>query len=231
MIARFLGAVQFLTILPVRGGTTDPAAFFPIVGGMLGALVGVCTNGPLTALIAIALSVVLTGALHEDGLADVADAFRAGRTKERILEIMKDSRIGSYGGVALVFSVTLRWQALARFQMDPVLGAAAALALSRASLVALAGITPSVGSGLGDAFCRNLARSSLIIAIAAGAVIAVLCAQWRGVAMIAVSTALVLLARAYFVRRIGGVNGDCLGATCQIVETANLVILAWQPSF
>jgi adenosylcobinamide-GDP ribazoletransferase len=92
----------------------------------------------------------------------------------------------------------------------------------------LGAIAPPVGDGLGSAFCRGLSRAGVVIACALAVGIA--CVRWRGLAMVAASAALVFLARAYFVRRIGGVNGDCLGATCQVVEIANLLILAWRPS-
>src|SRR5262245_13968406 len=104
MIPAFLGAVQFLTVLPVPGKTAPPARsaiFFPLVGawlGWMGATIFLFLRAvfplELAALAAVAFWIVVTGALHEDGLADVADAFRAGRSADRILAILKDSRIG-----------------------------------------------------------------------------------------------------------------------------------------
>src|SRR5579862_755051 len=99
MTRRFLGALQFLTILPVPGDTapaSESAVFFPLVGALLGAsAAAILLTG--NALLAIAWLLIATGCIHEDGLADVADAFRAGRSRERILSILKDSRIGTYG--------------------------------------------------------------------------------------------------------------------------------------
>jgi adenosylcobinamide-GDP ribazoletransferase len=237
MIPRFLGAVQFLTIVPVRGRTSPPgeaAVFFPFIGALLGATAGGLLRGS-NALFALTALIVITGCLHEDGLADVADAVRAGRSREKMLEILKDSRIGTYGALALILSVALRWHALTRIAVSPIAGVAAALALSRTSLVALAATALPVGAGMGHAFAASCSRAVLIktaaecLAIVALAV--VLIGWLHALTMIAATTATVFLARVYFTRRLGGVNGDCLGATCQAVETINLVILAWHPSF
>ena len=257
MTVRFLAAVQFLTVLPVRrdtGRAGRGAVFYPLVGGLLGASAGavlmlseVGLGRPLSALLALGWLLVVTGCLHEDGLADVADAVRAGRTREKMMAILKDSRIGTYGAVALILSVAVRWQAMAemaqpmpqlmaqpmaQLMAQPVAGLAAAVSLSRMSLVALAGIAPAVGSGMGQAFALDCSRkvvSLVVVQAVAMAGAAVWFTGWRpALAMIAATALVVLLARAYFVRRLGGVNGDCLGATCQVVEMVNLVILAWR---
>ena len=241
MTVRFLAAVQFLTVLPVRrdtGRAGRGAVFYPLVGGLLGASAGavlmlseVGLGRPLSALLALGWLLVVTGCLHEDGLADVADAVRAGRTREKMMAILKDSRIGTYGAVALIISVAVRWQAMAEMP-QPVAGLATAVSLSRMSLVALAGIAPAVGSGMGQAFALDCSRkvvSLVVVQAVAMAGAAAWFTGWRpALGMIAATALVVLLARAYFVRRLGGVNGDCLGATCQVVEMVNLVILAWR---
>jgi len=229
MTRRFLGALQFLTILPIPGDTapaSESAIFFPLVGALIGASAGVVL---LTgnALLVIAWLLVVTGCIHEDGLADVADAFRAGRSRERILAILKDRRIGTYGCLALVMSVLIRWQALAQMRANPAYGMIAAVALSRSALVALAAVAPAAGDGLGREFVNGMRRNTVLAAIAQAFAIAFLTGWQCATVMVLSSAAIVLLARAYFVRRLGGVNGDCLGATCQIVETANLLILTW----
>src|SRR6266480_5271957 len=119
MIRRFLGAVQFLTRLPVpralnssETGIGKAAAFFPLVGVIVGggaALVFVLLARllPVSAsvLCAIAFAVLITNGFHEDGLADTFDGFGGGWTKDRVLEIMRDSRIGTYGTLALIFVI------------------------------------------------------------------------------------------------------------------------------
>ncbi len=240
MTRRFLAAVQFLTVLPVQrdtGHVGQGAVFYPLIGALLGASAGVVLmlgevglGRSLSALLALGLLLCATGCLHEDGLADVADAVRAGRTREKMMAILKDSRIGTYGAVALIFSVAVRWQAMAEMAQS-VAGLAAAVSFSRASLVVLAGITPAVGSGMGQAFALDCSRTVVTLVVAQAVVISCF-AGWRpALAMIAATALVVLLARAYFVRRLGGVNGDCLGATCQAVEMVNLTILAWRFSF
>src|SRR3954449_4276988 len=112
MIARFLGAVQFLTTLPVRRATASPgrcAVFFPLVGAAMGSAGGLLLYAlrnvmppSLAALLVLSFWALLTGGLHEDGFADVADAFRAGRSREKMFAILKDSRIGAHGALAMI---------------------------------------------------------------------------------------------------------------------------------
>src|SRR5947208_15930307 len=118
MMGRFLAAVQFLTIVPAAGGgpACAGAIFFPLVGALIGLaaggvriLAGKIFPAPIAGLLALGMLIAITGALHEDGLADVFDAFRAGRSPERIQAILKDSRIGVYGAVALVMTLLMRW--------------------------------------------------------------------------------------------------------------------------
>ena len=245
MIRRLFGALQFLTVLPIRGSTAAPgdaAGFFPLVGLLLGASAGTVLlifspglGRPMSALLALAWLLVITGCVHEDGLADVADAVRAGRSREKMMAILKDSRVGTYGAIALIVTFAVRWQALAQSAVNPVAGLAAALSLSRASLVGLAALTPPAGTGLGHAFVAACSKS-VLYTVAAQLAVAVALASiftgWpSGAAMLLATAAVVWLARTYFMRRLGGVNGDCLGATCNVVETVNLVILAWHPFF
>jgi adenosylcobinamide-GDP ribazoletransferase len=244
MIRRFLGAVQFLTVLPVRGTTASPgegAFFFPLTGAMLGVSAGAVKlalgrglGQSLAAMIALAWLMAVSGCLHEDGLADVADAVRAGRSREKIMDILKDSRIGTYGAIALVLSIGLRWQALAQSSVNPVAALAAAVTFSRTSMVVLAAITPAIGQGLGRAFAAAC-TPAMVLAVApqsilVAAVAAVFIGWVHAVALIVSTVVLVFAARWYFTRRVGGVNGDCLGAASQAVEIVNLVILAWRPS-
>ena len=235
---RLLSALQFLTVIPVRRHTPasgSGAVFFPILGALLGlSAAGVLSlfdshlGHSLGALLATGWLMLITGCLHEDGLADVADAFRAGRSREKIMLILKDSRIGTYGGIALLLSSLLRWQAFAQCGLDPWRALPAVLALSRTSMVVLAHTAPPVGEGLGREFASACTRVVTMMALAQALALSSL-TGWRwAVAMILASGLTILLARLYFLRRLGGVNGDCLGATCVLVETVNLVILAWR---
>lgn len=239
MIRRLLGAISFLTVLPVRAKTASPgqsAAFFPTVGAAAGAAgaaiyIGLSRAIPnsLAALITVVFWVALTGVLHEDGLADVADALRAARSQEKMLAILKDSRIGTYGAVAIVISLVARWQAVEHLA-DPRIFAVfiAAQTLPRAAIVALAWISRPAGTGLGLAFSSTLSTWSAIFAMAQGVAAAFLCGAVAGALLIAISYIVIRLAQSYFYRRIGGINGDCLGATEQILEIFTLVLFTCQ---
>ena len=236
MIGRLLGAIQFLTILPVRGSTAPPgqcALFFPLVGGALGAagayaLVAFREFIPFTlaALLVLGAWSLLTGGLHEDGFADVADAFRAGRPPERIFAILKDSRIGAHGAVALILITLVRWQALSAIAADPIRSLPAVLAISRASMVATAWTTPPAGTGLGLDFSKYLTTAGSLFAIGTGLLFAAIAPA--GLLLVWVATVIVIAARAYFMQRIGGVNGDCLGGVSLLVESCGLVVLTCQ---
>jgi adenosylcobinamide-GDP ribazoletransferase len=245
MIRRFLAALQFLTVLPTPDSTAslgEAAIFFPVAGALLGASTGAVMQisslgftPSVSAAISMIWLITATGSLHEDGFADVADAVRAARRRDRMMEILKDSRIGTYGAVALILSILTRWQALAETTVNPIAGLTAALALSRTSMVVLAAFTPSAGTGLGQAFVA-VCSPKTALAVAPQAIVIVALAAiyigWeRAVALIAATIVIIFLARRFFVRRLGGVNGDCLGATCQAIEIVNMVILAWHPSF
>lgn len=230
---RFLAAVQFLTIVPARSNAapSDAVVFFPVVGALLGAAAGGVRLIPETVLppsiaaaLALVLLIAITGALHEDGLADVFDAFRAGRSRERIHAILKDSRVGTYGAIALVMSLLVRWQAIDALGARAVPALAAAAGASRGVMVTLAYVSRPSGEGIGKAFCLGLRRPAVIAAAIQSGALAFLFGTVPGIAAIAASALVIAAARAYFERRIGGVTGDCLGAVCQISEITMLLI-------
>ena len=233
----FRAAVRFLTILPVRGGDAPPgqaAAFFPLVGAILGAagagvylLTAKAFPMSIAALATVAFWVLISGVLHEDGLADVADAVRAGRTRDRVLSILKDSRIGTYGAVAILLSVLARWQALEYLATPRVFETLIAVqAVPRAAMVAMAWCSRPAGSGLGYALSSTLSTPAAIAAMAQGAAAALLCGLRPGLAMMAGSVLIVQASRGWFYVRLGGVNGDCLGFTEQLIEIFILLMFA-----
>jgi adenosylcobinamide-GDP ribazoletransferase len=191
--------------------------------------------GPfLAATLAIAALVVATGALHEDGLADVADGFGGGTTRERRLEIMRDSRIGAYGGAALVLALALRIGSLATLLDRTGAAAATALvlaaALSRvAALAPMVLLAPARPGGLSATVGRP-DRASLATAVGTGVALA-LAAVPLGLPLSGVALAILcaglaalgvtLLARA----KIGGQTGDVIGACQQVSEIAALLAL------
>jgi len=230
-------AIRFLTVLPVTGGDAPPgkaAAFFPLVGAALGAagagiylLAALAFPVSIAALATVAFWIAISGVLHEDGLADVADAVRAGRSRERVLAILKDSRIGTYGAVAILLSVLARWQALEYLATAHVVAAlVAAQAVPRAAMVAMAWCSRPAGSGLGFVLASTLTSSAALAAMAQGIAAALLCGWRPGLAMIAGSVLIVQASRGLFYLRLGGVNGDCLGFTEQLIEIFILMMFA-----
>jgi adenosylcobinamide-GDP ribazoletransferase len=233
----FLAAISFLTIIPAGGGNVRPgraAIFFPLVGALLGAMgaglflaASFVLPASLAALITVTFWTLISGVLHEDGLADVADAMRAGRTRARMMEILKDSRIGTYGAVAIVLSLVARWQALqhvppARILLVCIL----AQTVSRSGMVALAWLSRPSGDGLGLAFSASLTTTGALIALAQGLAASMLLGGRPGLLILCGAYLIVRGARTYFYKRIGGVNGDCLGATEQLLEIFVLVLFA-----
>jgi len=229
-------AIGLLTRLPVpahgaRGGAAAWA--YPLVGAGIGALTGGILSAaaatdlppPVAAGLAVAVAVTVTGALHEDGLADAADGLWGGWTRERRLEIMRDSRIGAYGVLALVLSLLLRWSCFAA--IAPTAGAwlylAAAGAASRAAMVALwSALPPARRDGLAAGQGRPRRATALLAGVLALAVLATLPAGGGVPVALACAGAALVCGRLAWTR-IGGQTGDVLGATQQVCEIAALL--------
>jgi len=236
MRAALLAAVQFLTVIP--GATANRETFvrsavlFPVVGALLGVL-GVAVYQllaprvprELLALLILAMWTLLTGGLHEDGLADTFDAFGGGWSREDILRILKDSRIGVFGALALLFSVLIRWQALVLMPPERVIEALmASQVLPRAGIVTLAFLAGPAAPGTGGAWAAALSVGHVLGAVALGTGILAPVARWRLLPLAAACVLLVLLLGAYFRKKIGGITGDCLGAANQLQEVAILAL-------
>lgn len=223
-------ALQFLTILPVPappGKLGEAAWAFPIVGALLGLVCAAILPWKLGSIMAMIALAVLTGGLHEDGLADVCDAIRAHRTRERMHQILKDSRIGAHGALALIASFIFRWQALASLPIDSWKGLAAVYGVSRAQMVLLAATSPPAGEGLGAAFISTLPRRAALWVAIESIALAALAGWPTGLVLLAANAALLLLVRRWFALRLGGATGDCLGFLCVASEALSLVVLAW----
>jgi adenosylcobinamide-GDP ribazoletransferase len=241
--ASFFTAIGFLTRIPTaRPAETewrlaDVAWAFPLVGSGIGAVAGFVYliaeliglgDGP-AALLAVMTSMCLTGALHEDGLADSADGLFGGGDRDSRLRIMRDSRHGTYGVVAIVLSVALRAAALAQTGEAIYAGLAliAANAASRALLPAVMWtLVPARADGLGAEAGRP--RPALVIAALAIGVMVSLAALGPlfGFVAFAASAIAVAAPAALARRRIGGYTGDVLGALQQIAETVMLLAAA-----
>jgi adenosylcobinamide-GDP ribazoletransferase len=236
-------AVTFLTRVPLgRRVAVDGAdvargaLLFPVVGAGVGALSGavaVAAHPRLPALaaaaLAIAVAVLVTGAMHVDALADTADAAGAA-TRERALEIMRDSRLGAFGVTALILDLLLKVAAVAALlDRGGALGAlVAAGAVSRAAAAPLA-LTlryPRVEGGPGSVLTGRIAWPAVVGAVALGVGGAVLAAGSTGLIMAGVVAGTTLALGLLYRRWLGGATGDCLGAATEIGETAALLVAA-----
>ena len=237
-LAVFLLAVQFLTRLPVRSPHLATEArlaaaprYHPLVGALIGALSGVVFwlahlvfPASLSVVLAVAASLLATGALHEDGFADTCDGLGGGATRERALEIMRDSRLGTFGAAGLGLMLAAKVLALAAAPAEAVPWLLiAAHAASRASAVlALATGTYARDAGMADPVAGAVGRGSLALALATGA--AATCLLFAAAAPAAVLAGLGGLAaghvamRVLYERKLGGYTGDCLGAVQQTSE-------------
>ncbi len=235
-----LAAIQFLTRIPIRlRREPDVAAsvpWFPVVGALIGAAVGGAAAGlwylvspVVAASVAVVLGVLITGAFHEDGLADVADAFAGGTTIERRLEILKDSRHGSYGVAALCGSVVIRIVALGSFPGPAAmfLAAVAAHAVGRGAAVGLMGVAPlATHQGLGADYGQAATRRTAIVGVILGLALAAVAVGWRAAPLAAVVVATIVTIRWLSLRKIGGISGDVLGTCEQVAECLGFVVLS-----
>jgi adenosylcobinamide-GDP ribazoletransferase len=237
----FAAAVGFFTRIPISApaATERPLAAaawaFPLVGAGIGAVAAfVFLAGQLTrlgdwpsALLAVLAALVLTGALHEDGLADSADGLFGGGDRDRRLTIMRDSRHGTYAVLALVLSVGLRAAAVAQIGEVVFAGLAlvAAHAVSRALLpVAMWALPPARDDGLGARAGRPHPASIVVGLLMALAIAAAALGPWIGLAASGLAAAAVAAAAVVAYRRIGGYTGDVLGALQQIGEITILLV-------
>lgn len=249
-LAEFMAATIFLTRLPLRWNGDWPddlnrraLSWFPIVGCLIGVAGGLLywalTFAGLAPLLAAIVTVAaltwLTGALHEDGLADVADGFGGGRDKEAKLSIMKDSRVGTYGSMALILVVLARVGVLATLA-DP---RTVALALIGAHAFSR-GLLPLVKLALPDARLKGVSADQgrpdsarALVALLIGFTLAAtalnklhLASGMISLSVMALSAAAVWGVARLSKRQIGGVTGDVLGAGQQMAEIGFLLALA-----
>ncbi len=211
------------------------ALWFPVAGLFIG-LVPALTYWlaaqvlpPLVAAcLAVASGIFITGALHEDGLTDTADGLGGGATREKALEIMRDSRIGTYGGIALVLSVLVRVASVSG--LPPFAGALALLVAHSsgrgAISLALAFSTYARTEGTGSLVSPGISVNEFGYTLAVSLLLALLLGAFAGVSAAAAGFAAALLLLWRFRRKIGGYTGDALGAMEQIAEITVLVVLA-----
>lgn len=231
-------AIVFLTRVPVRlrgePSLTAAVPWFPVVGALVGAAVGGTAAGLMhlvppfvAAAVAVLLGVLITGAFHEDGLADVADAFAGGWTREERIRILDDPLHGSYGVAALCGSIVIRVACIASLGFSPAAAFAsivAAHALGRAAAVALMATVPVARpDGLGAEYARMLTRGRAVTGVVAGITITVLATGWWAGPFVLAALAGAGAVAWLTVRKLGGVTGDVLGTAEQVVECMVLI--------
>ena len=232
-------AIGLLTRLPVfvdgekaslRGAAA--AWTYPLVGVIIGVglaifaslLLALNIPAGIAAVLVLGASVIVTGAMHEDGLADAADGLWGGWDKARRLEIMKDSHIGVYGVCALALAFLIRWLALTAIIAFGIhwMALIVTATLSRTSMVALMASLPNARTGgLSQSVGRPATRTSWL-AVVIGAVVAIGCG-FAGMVLVAAAATIAcgLIAHA----KIGGQTGDILGATQQVTEITVLIAI------
>jgi adenosylcobinamide-GDP ribazoletransferase len=225
--------------IPADGWLRRACRWFPLVGALVGGLAAgilylatlIGLPGEAAAILALGGMIVLTGAIHEDGLADVADGFAGGRTREDRLRIMRDSRIGTYGALALIVSVAIRWAAITALLRHGAGTAAVALVVAGAAsrltpVLLMRLLAPAREDGLGATAGRPEGMTVRIAVALSLLVLLLLPGPAAGLAVIIVVALAFASVAALARRRIGGHTGDVLGAGQQVTEMLVLLGLA-----
>lgn len=237
----FLLMLQFLTRIPINKSLNCEyedfkrgALFLPIIGGIIGGIQWAIYYLLIKALplnivtvIVILAGILLTGGLHVDGLGDTCDGFYAFKGKDRIIEIMKDSRIGTYACIAIVMDLLLKFLAYENMiQRNPLIIIAIPIA-SRASIVLLSLIgKPAKSTGSGNLFIGNMNIIYSIIAFLSSGVLCLLLIGFKETVLLcAVIILITLLFNKYCNGKIGGITGDILGANNELVEIISMLVL------
>jgi adenosylcobinamide-GDP ribazoletransferase len=236
-------AFQFLTRIPMPPIAFKPDSlsratkFFPLVGLVVGSgatavakLLGFHLNRSLVALVVLIYLVLVTGCLHEDGLADTADGFGGGRSREQILAIFRDSRIGSYGATALVLSLLARYLLLASLPLEHF----AAYVISSQVLCRWSSLPLSYflspareQDGQGARIAKLTSLASLIFGSIFGLAVVTTALRRSAAAPVLVAIFIVAMSGWFYARELGGVTGDCFGATSQLTEIAVYFCGVW----
>jgi adenosylcobinamide-GDP ribazoletransferase len=234
----FISAIQFITIIPVgRADTFEPPKmipYFPLVGLSLGMLTALFDqlatafwNRPVVSLLDVLFLAVLTGAFHLDGLGDSADGLLGQRSIEKALTIMKDSRLGTMGLVAIVFGLALKWAGIAGLDTNRALLLIIVPAYARAGM--LFGMRflkyGRPGGGTGTDFFKSKLEWTAFWGLTVPVVLSVFLgwtAIWLNLSFVALTAVLIW----YYKRRVGCITGDMLGAMAEILESGLFLLVS-----
>ncbi len=238
-------AFQFLTIIPlpvtVRCDKEDlgrSTAFFPLVGLIIGALLAGANwliapwlARPLCDALLITLAVLITGALHLDGLADVCDGLAARGGRERFLAVMKDSQVGAIGAVGLVLGILLKWQALAAVPTELKWQALLLFpAMARfGQVLTMTGARHARQDGLGALFAQESGGTALFLAFVTTASAGFYLLAVKGIIVLAAVCLLTFAGRAFFLNKLDGLTGDTIGCINELNEILALVVISALP--
>jgi adenosylcobinamide-GDP ribazoletransferase len=262
-LRHFLLAIQFFTRIPVTGGLAlwvgfseerlaRSSAYLPLIGSLVGLLTAIVfiifmillpnqvSNYWVSVFMAIVASILITGALHEDGLADLVDGLGGATTREKALEIMKDSRVGTYGAVALILTILgkiIFLSALAQISLSLIFVAIVAASIFSRFLVLVAMTYLPYSGDISFSKSKAMFTGPRLTIFTVGALwtatlflIIYLCyPSWVWAGGIFASIVVLLLLLRIFYSRLGGINGDALGAIQQITEVSfylGLLLLA-----
>jgi adenosylcobinamide-GDP ribazoletransferase len=234
MIRRFFIALQLLTRLPLpslpnssESELGKAAAFFPLVGVIVGAgaalvfvLLQRVLSVPASVLCATVFAAFITNGFHEDGLADSFDGFGGGWTKDRVLEIMRDSRIGTYGTLALIFVILGKVNFLSVLPQGQIWRwLIVAHTASRWTILPLCAWLPYArAEGQGKLVAKQVGVLEIIMGTVMLLLVLILLPWQAALAALLVTTLVTLLSGLYFRARLQGITGDCLGAANQLTE-------------
>ncbi|PHM25166.1 adenosylcobinamide-GDP ribazoletransferase [Xenorhabdus budapestensis] len=249
----FWATLQFMTRLPVPAKWAQGIDFrqlgrgvpvFPLIGLIVGVIASCIAlaisqsgGGVYIGAIGYALALaLLTGGLHLDGLADTCDGIFSSRQRERMLEIMQDSRLGTYGGLALIFCILIKILVVVELAYHPPL-----------KLLALLSCAPVVGrtvvvllmfeqryarenEGMGSSYIGRITPRGTILVLLTGTVLVMILGDWQGLSAMMVTMIAIFLLSLYFNYRLGGQTGDTMGAAIEIGEVVFLLtlILIWK---
>ena len=234
-------ALRFLTILPIGGlpamserAIARSIRFFPLAGAVIGALLapiglasGALWDDWVRAIAIVAGWAIITAGLHLDGLSDTFDAVMSWRSRERKLEIMKDSRIGAMGAIALLVLILLKIALLHAAGAGWLRAVVLAPVLGRwADIYGIFSFPPARAGGLGREFQSQAGRAGLVIATGIALALALAIGGARGLIALALVWGVSRWLARWWTRDLGGLTGDTYGALCEIAEVVALAVMS-----
>lgn len=231
----FILMIQFFTRIPIRinvlaeeGDFSKGLPYFPLVGLVIGIfnylifyIFSYLGEGLLPIVFWILANIIVTGAIHIDGLADTCDGLLSARSKERMLEIMKDSRIGTNGVIAIVMDLLIRLAFMFSLSpgirpfviiLSPVVGKSFALMLIWISSYA------RKNGGMGGLFYNDMSKYHVILGLLSGVLMVLLIYSWKLLLVLIPCLIFILIYRRFVINKIGGMTGDTLGAANELAE-------------